>query len=107
MSFGSLALKESIFLSDQVTALLSRLCQLPHPHLHEYLLNPTVPLQPGTRTMHSVLRGVLGRAKEATEGVDQLQRKVYVCRKTLLGSEADRAALNLSRKETKVESRCK
>ncbi len=86
----------------QVTALLSRLCQLPHPHLHEYLLNPTLPLSPGARSLHSSLRRVLARATEETAAIEQLQRKVYVCRKTLLGSESDRAALNLSRKETKV-----
>ncbi len=79
-----------------MTSLLSRLCQLPHPHLHEYLLNPTLPLTPGARSMHSVLRSVLAKAKQETSTIQQLNRKVYVCRKTLLGSQADRAGVNLT-----------
>jgi len=31
----------------QLTSVISRLAQFPHPHLHEYLLNPTIPLAPG------------------------------------------------------------
>ncbi len=85
-----------------MTSLLSRLCQLPHPHLHEYLLNPSLPLAPGARSMHSVLRGVLSRARMRTRGVEQLERKVYVCRKTLLGSGEGRAALKLSEEEARV-----
>ena len=34
--------------------------------------------------------------------INSFQRKIYVCRKTLLGSEHDRAALNLTRRETRV-----
>ena len=88
----------------QVTSILSKLAQLPHPYLHEYLLNPTVPLAPGARSLFTVMTGVLRRAKEATAGMTQLQRKIYVCRKTLLGSsEADRAAaISLSPADTRI-----
>ncbi len=88
-----------------MTAILSRLAQLPHPYLHEYLLNPTLPLVSGVRTLHSVLRSLVSRVRAAVASIEQLPRKIYVCRKTLLmgsTSEADRAALNLSRAEIKV-----
>jgi hypothetical protein len=85
-----------------VTALLSRLALFPHPYLHEFLLNPTIPLTPGARTLHSTLSKVLVRARSETEGIEQLQRKIYVCRKTLLGSGSERLALNLTRREAKV-----
>lgn len=85
-----------------VTALLAKLAQLPHPYLHEFLLNPTIPIVPGTRTLHSLMQNLLMTIKNETKTIEQLQRKVYVCRKTLLGSESDRIALNLTRRETKV-----
>uniref|UniRef100_A0A3Q2QQR7 FHF complex subunit HOOK interacting protein 2 n=1 Tax=Fundulus heteroclitus TaxID=8078 RepID=A0A3Q2QQR7_FUNHE len=46
----------------QVTAVLSKLSLLPHPHLHEYLLDPYINLAPGCRSFvdHStLLEGVI------------------------------------------------
>ncbi|NWI15900.1 F16B2 protein, partial [Crypturellus soui] len=42
-------------LNLQVTSVLSRLAAFPHPHLHEYLLDPYVELAPGCRSLFSVL----------------------------------------------------
>ncbi|NWY05221.1 F16B2 protein, partial [Nothoprocta ornata] len=42
-------------LNLQVTSVLSRLAAFPHPHLHEYLLDPYVDLAPGCRSLFSVL----------------------------------------------------
>lgn len=39
----------------QVTAVLSKLSLLPHPHLHEYLLDPYINLAPGVRSLFSVI----------------------------------------------------
>lgn len=39
----------------QVTAVLSKLSLLPHPHLHEYLLDPYISLAPGCRSLFSVI----------------------------------------------------
>ena len=39
----------------QVTSVLSRLAQLPHPHAHEYLLDPYINLAPGCRSLFSVI----------------------------------------------------
>ncbi|XP_075933434.1 FHF complex subunit HOOK interacting protein 2A isoform X4 [Anarhichas minor] len=40
---------------DQVTAVLSKLSLFPHPHLHEYLLDPYINLAPGCRSLFSVI----------------------------------------------------
>lgn len=42
-------------LNLQVTSVLSRLAVFPHPHLHEYLLDPYVSLSPGARSLFSTL----------------------------------------------------
>ncbi|KAI4790445.1 hypothetical protein KUCAC02_034624 [Chaenocephalus aceratus] len=39
----------------QVTAVLSKLSMSPHPHLHEYLLDPNINLAPGCRSLFSVI----------------------------------------------------
>uniref|UniRef100_A0A672IX13 Family with sequence similarity 160 member B1 n=1 Tax=Salarias fasciatus TaxID=181472 RepID=A0A672IX13_SALFA len=44
----------------QVTAVLSKLSLLPHPHLHEYLLDPYISLAPGCRSLFSVIVRVVG-----------------------------------------------
>ncbi|XP_004848330.1 protein FAM160B2 isoform X2 [Heterocephalus glaber] len=42
-------------LNLQVTSVLSRLALFPHPHIHEYLLDPYINLAPGCRSLFSVL----------------------------------------------------
>lgn len=42
-------------LNLQVTSVLSHLAAFPHPHLHEYLLDPYLNLAPGCRSLFSVL----------------------------------------------------
>ena len=73
----------------QVTAILSRVAMLPHPYVHEYLINPTIPISGGggsaVRTLHSVLTKVIDQVRRETEGMAELRRKIYVCRKTLMG----------------------
>ena len=41
-----------------VTSVIAVLAQFSHPNLHEYLLNPHLPLQPGCRSLHSTLENV-------------------------------------------------
>lgn len=38
-----------------VTSVLSKLSLLPHPHIHEYLLDPYINLGPGCRSLFSVI----------------------------------------------------
>ena len=71
----------------QLTSVISRLSPLPHPHLHEYLLNPTIPLNPGVRTLFTVLRDVLSEAVKRTESVSHFPLKMIACRRKLLGDK--------------------
>lgn len=49
--------------------MLSRLALFPHPRLHEYLLDPYLPLAPGCRTLFSVLiRVTFGLGFQAHQG---------------------------------------
>ena len=72
----------------QLTSVLSRLAQLPHPYLHEYLLNPTIPLGPGVRSLYTVLKSVLAEAVRRTEAVPHFPLKMLRCRKKLLGDQS-------------------
>lgn len=55
-------------LNLQVTSVLSRLALFPHPHIHEYLLDPYINLAPGCRSLFSVLVRVRTRVRqEGTE----------------------------------------
>jgi len=90
----------------QVTSILSRLCQLPHPHLHEYLLDNTLTLTPGTRSMHGCLSKAASRLKEKLSGdKDELRKKVNASRRALLaGGDAEERAklLSFSAEEAKA-----
>lgn len=43
----------------QLTVVISKLALLPHPYLHEFLLNPLVPLTPGTKSLFNCLQKVI------------------------------------------------
>ncbi|XP_043266740.1 FHF complex subunit HOOK interacting protein 2A-like isoform X2 [Venturia canescens] len=43
----------------QLTVVISRLALLPHPYLHEYLLNPLLPLGPGLKSLFTCLQKVI------------------------------------------------
>jgi len=71
----------------QLTSIVSKLAQLPHPHLHEYLLNPTIPLAPGVRSLYTVLKEVLGKAVTRSEAISHFPLKMLGCRRRLLGDQ--------------------
>ena len=58
---------------------------MPHPFLHEYLLNPAIPLGPGVRSLYTVLKSVLAEAITKSEAVAHFPLKMLTCRKKLLG----------------------
>ncbi|XP_011700797.1 PREDICTED: protein FAM160B1-like isoform X3 [Wasmannia auropunctata] len=43
----------------EITGLISRLALLPHPYLHEFLLNPLLPLIPGTKSLFLCLQKIV------------------------------------------------
>ena len=42
----------------QLTPVISKLALIPHPRLHEFLLDPYLPLVPGVRSLYTVLQKV-------------------------------------------------
>ncbi|KAJ6658732.1 hypothetical protein lerEdw1_019892 [Lerista edwardsae] len=69
----------------QVTSVLSRLALFPHPHLHEYLLDPYLPLAPGCRTLFSVLVRVIGDLMQRTHRVPDFTAHLLLVRRWLMG----------------------
>ncbi|XP_076831149.1 FHF complex subunit HOOK interacting protein 2A [Brachyhypopomus gauderio] len=73
----------------QVTSVLSRLALLPHPHLHEYLLDPYINLAPGCRSLFSVIVRVVGDLMLRIHRVPDFTPKLLLVRKRLLGLEPE------------------
>lgn len=69
----------------QLTALVSRLAMLPHPHLHEFLLNPLVPIVPGTTTLYSTLQEVARELQAALASFPNSKKMLVKTRQELLG----------------------
>ncbi|NXE15800.1 F16B2 protein, partial [Lophotis ruficrista] len=72
-------------LNLQLTSVLSRLAALPHPHLHEYLLDPYLSLAPGCRSLFSVLVRVIGDLMQRLQRVPHFRAKLLLVRRQLLG----------------------
>ncbi|XP_007949037.2 FHF complex subunit HOOK interacting protein 2B [Orycteropus afer afer] len=72
-------------LNLQVTSVLSRLALFPHPHIHEYLLDPYINLAPGCRSLFSVLVRVIGDLMQRVQRVPQFPGKLLLVRKQLMG----------------------
>ncbi|KAM3830671.1 FHF complex subunit HOOK-interacting protein 2B isoform 2-T6 [Vipera latastei] len=73
----------------QVTSVLSRLALFPHPHLHEYLLDPYLPLAPGCRTLFSVLIRVISSLVHKAHRITDFSTNVLLVRKKLMGLVPD------------------
>lgn len=71
----------------QLTSIISKLAHLPHPHLHEYLLNPTIPLAPGVRSLYTVMKEVVEKAVNKSEHIPHFPLKMLGCRNRMLGDK--------------------
>ncbi|XP_015121114.1 protein FAM160B1-like [Diachasma alloeum] len=67
----------------QLTVVVSRLALLPHPYLHEFLLNPLLPLAPGTKSLFGCLQkivkmlvGETTKLPKFKEGLKETRRKL-------------------------------
>ncbi|XP_014652144.1 PREDICTED: protein FAM160B2 isoform X2 [Ceratotherium simum simum] len=78
-------LEQPYSLNLQVTSVLSRLALFPHPHIHEYLLDPYINLAPGCRSLFSVLVRVIGDLMQRIQRVPQFPGKLLLVRKQLMG----------------------
>uniref|UniRef100_F7BGL9 FHF complex subunit HOOK interacting protein 2A n=4 Tax=Equus TaxID=9789 RepID=F7BGL9_HORSE len=73
----------------QVTSVLSRLSLFPHPHVHEYLLDPYVNLASGCRSLFSVIVRVVGDLMVRIQRIQDFTPKLLLVRKRLLGLEPE------------------
>ncbi|KAL7889345.1 hypothetical protein AOLI_G00016030 [Acnodon oligacanthus] len=73
----------------QVTSVLSKLSLLPHPHLHEYLLDPYINLAPGCRSLFAVIVRVVGDLMLRIHRIPDFTPKLLLVRKRLLGLEPE------------------
>lgn len=64
-----------------LTSIISKLALLPHPNLHEYLLNPMIPTAKNTRTLFKILQDV---AKRLTMEIPRLRNYKKVIENTRL-----------------------
>ncbi|XP_053124913.1 FHF complex subunit HOOK interacting protein 2B isoform X2 [Hemicordylus capensis] len=78
----------------QVTSVLSRLALLPHPHLHEYLLDPYLPLAPGCRNLFSVLIRVIGDLMQRIHRVPDFPAHLLLVRRGLMGLLPEEQAIS-------------
>ncbi|NXY18205.1 F16B2 protein, partial [Atrichornis clamosus] len=72
-------------LNLQVTSVLSHLAALPHPHLHEYLLDPYLNLAPGCRSLFSVLVRVMSPTGAGGHGDTPWTRGLTLCPPQVIG----------------------
>ncbi|XP_013788186.1 protein FAM160B1-like [Limulus polyphemus] len=80
-------LQQPYELNLQVTSLISRLALFPHPNLHEYLLNPLIPLVPTARSLFTVLLKLAEDIQIAVQDTQNLKKKLELTRKILLTDE--------------------
>ncbi|KAJ1521279.1 hypothetical protein ONE63_002960 [Megalurothrips usitatus] len=77
--------KQPYEMNLQLTALVSRLAMLPHPYVHEFLLNPLLPIVPGATTLYSTLQAVAQEMLSAIAEVPNSKRLLTRTRQELLG----------------------
>ena len=86
--------------------MLSRLALFPHRNINEYLLDPTIPLVKGKRSLFSILHKLVDILQISVQGVSGLKNKLEVTRKTLLGEtddkEAEQLSLEIDEKTTRI-----
>ncbi|PNF15187.1 hypothetical protein B7P43_G14385 [Cryptotermes secundus] len=73
----------------QLTGLVSHLAMLPHPYLHEYLLNPLLPLRSEANSLFSILQLVAGELMSQIPAMKNYKHLLYVTRQKLLGDGSD------------------
>ncbi|XP_041756505.2 FHF complex subunit HOOK interacting protein 2B isoform X2 [Coregonus clupeaformis] len=82
-------LEQPYELNLQVTSVLSRLAVFPHPHLHEYLLDPYIILAPGARSLFSVLIRVIGELMQRIQLIPNFKEKLVHVRRQLMGLDGE------------------
>ncbi|KAJ4448990.1 hypothetical protein ANN_00382 [Periplaneta americana] len=73
----------------QLTGLVSRLAMLPHPYLHEYLLNPLLPVLSEANSLFSTLQLVSSELVTQIPTMKNYKHLLYGTRQKLLGDGSD------------------
>lgn len=68
-----------------VTGLAARLALIPHPMLHEFLLDPFLSVAPGVNTLCSTLKKISGEIHAYMKSEPEFGQKLLLARKQLLG----------------------
>ncbi|XP_063989433.1 FHF complex subunit HOOK interacting protein 2A-like [Diachasmimorpha longicaudata] len=68
----------------QLTVVVSRLALLPHPYLHEFLLNPLLPLAPGTKSLFTCLQKIVKTLVGETTKLPKFKESLRETRRKLL-----------------------
>lgn len=77
---------DNIFPMQQICSLLAKISLIPDKCLNEYLLDPTVSLHPNLgRSLFSILHQLIGRLQIEVKGIDNLQSKLTLTKRQLLG----------------------
>ncbi|MGH0153634.1 UNVERIFIED_CONTAM: hypothetical protein FKN15_024736 [Acipenser sinensis] len=87
----------------QVTSVLSKLSMFPHPHIHEYLLDPYINLAPGCRSLFSVIVRVVGDLMLRIQRIPDFTPKLLQVRKRLLGLDPE-DAVHIVTRQTAIPS---
>ncbi|XP_072538616.1 FHF complex subunit HOOK-interacting protein 2B [Salminus brasiliensis] len=82
-------LEQPYELNLQVTSVLSQLAVFPHPHLHEYLLDPYISLSPGARSLFSTLVRVIGELMQRIQHIPNFTQRLVLVRRQLMGLEEE------------------
>ncbi|KAG7332026.1 hypothetical protein KOW79_003860 [Hemibagrus wyckioides] len=85
-------LEQPYELNLQVTSVLSQLAVFPHPHLHEYLLDPYISLSPRARSLFSTLVRVIGELMQRIQHIPDFTQRLISVRKQLIGLEEETVA---------------
>lgn len=78
---------QSYQINLQLTGLLSRIATLPHAYVHEYIMNPLLPIHANTKTLFSVLQAVATELIERLSSIPNYKYILLETRLNLLGNE--------------------
>lgn len=94
-------LDQSYPINLQLTSVISKLALVPHPCLHEFLLDPFLPLKPGVRNLFTVFQKIAKEIKSQYASEPDLAQKLVRVRKKLMGSSA---SMQRSADESRLEA---
>ncbi|XP_067656779.1 FHF complex subunit HOOK interacting protein 2A-like isoform X2 [Haliotis asinina] len=81
----SMLLKQTYTINLVLTSVISRVALVPHPNLHEFLLDPFLPTASNVLTLTSVLKKVASEIQVYLKTEPHFSDKLVVARKQLLG----------------------